>query len=425
MRLCTVVLSIVIYTLAGTVVSAQAADTDANTPVGLEDYLRLAALNNAGVKAEFEQWKATLEQIPQAKALPDLEFTYERVIEMSQTKVGVMQVFPWFGEIKAKTDAASSSANAAQKRYEAKKLELFFTVKEAFFEYVYLASAIESTKESLELIKHLEEVARAKYISATAYHPDVIRAQVELAKAEEQLKSIEQMREPVVARLNAALNRKSPGMLPWPRKQQFQANKVDHRQVLEMLKTRNPQLQAMELDVHSARSQIEVARKRSYPNIGVGVGLMDTDSEMSGSSGNNNSLMLMFGANIPLWSSSYRAGKLQAQAELRRASHQKIEAENTLVASAHEVLYELDDSAREMKLYGDILVPKSKQLLGASETAYKAGTIDFLSLIDAQQTLLGFQLQYERAAANNQQRLAELEMLVGAELLPPKAQDKP
>ncbi|MFB0551809.1 MAG: hypothetical protein ACETWQ_00710, partial [Phycisphaerae bacterium] len=45
-----------------------------------------------------------------------------------------------------------------------------------------------------------------------------------------------------------------------------------------------------------------------------------------------------------------------------------------------------------------------------------AGTIDFLSLIDAQRMLLKYELDYERAVTNNQQKLAELEMLVGAEL---------
>ena len=55
-------------------------------------------------------------------------------------------------------------------------------------------------------------------------------------------------------------------------------------------------------------------------------------------------------------------------------------------------------------------------MLAASEVAYKAGTVDFLSLIDAQRTLLNYKLLYERAGADNQQRLAELEMLAGAEL---------
>ncbi|MHC4655130.1 MAG: TolC family protein [Planctomycetota bacterium] len=61
-------------------------------------------------------------------------------------------------------------------------------------------------------------------------------------------------------------------------------------------------------------------------------------------------------------------------------------------------------------------MPKAEELLEASETAYTGGTIDFLSLVDAQRTLLEFQLRYERAVTDNQQKLANLKMLAGAEL---------
>ncbi len=50
--------------------------TDINDLQVLPDYLRFASLNNAELKAKFEEWKAALEQIPQAKALDDPKFTY-------------------------------------------------------------------------------------------------------------------------------------------------------------------------------------------------------------------------------------------------------------------------------------------------------------------------------------------------------------
>jgi len=196
---------------------------DPNSLIRLQDYLRYAALNNAGLKASFEQWKAAVEQVPQAKSLPDPTFTYGYFIEEVETRVGpqrqklgIMQVFPWFGKIEARTDAAAAAAKAARKRYEAKKLKLFFEVREAFHEYAYLAKAVEIAKENVELIQHFEEVARTKYTAAAASHPDVIRAQMELAKLEDQLETLEHLREPVVAELNAVLNRRSLEILPWP-----------------------------------------------------------------------------------------------------------------------------------------------------------------------------------------------------------------
>lgn len=401
------------------------ATSDANTPIELRDYLRYAALNNAGLKAAFEQWKATVEQVPQAKSLPDPKFTYGYFIEEVETRVGpqrhklgIMQVFPWFGKIEARTDAAAAAAKAARKRYEAKKLKLFFEVKEAFYEYVYLARAVEIARENVELIQHFEEVARTKYMAAAASHPDVIRTQIELAKLEDHLKSLEHLRKPIVAQLNAILNRQSSETLPRPHREELRAVQVNRRQIVEMLKAHNPELRAFDFEIEGAKNKVELAKKKGWPDIGVGVDWIQTDEARMpgvGDSGRD-AVILMFTMNLPIWRENYTAARQQAQANVRKTSHQKTQTENTLIAHAERTLYDFEDSARKTKLYGDILVPKAQELLGASETAYKAGTIDFLSLINAQQKLLEYQLRHERAVTDNRQKLAELEMLAGTQL---------
>jgi len=421
---------IVFIVTAITLVLAQGAGAselpgDANAPVELEDYLSFAALHNAGLQVAFEQWKIAVEQVPQAKSLPDPKFTYGYFIEEVETRVGpqrnkleIMQTFPWFGEIEARTDAASTTAKAARKRYEAAKLKLFSEVKEAFYEYTYLAMAIEIARENLELIQHFEEVARTKYITAATGHPDVIRAQIEMARLEDRLKTLEELRKPIVAGLNAVLNRQSLEMLPWPRKTELRAVEISRGKMIQLLRARNPELEALDFELEAAKNRVDLAKKKFYPNVGVGVGWTDTGSAMNPgvSDSGKDPIILMFTMNLPIWREGYKAAELQAKANVRKASHQKKQAENTIIARAERSLYDFEDSDRKQKLYGDVLIPKSEELLGASETAYKAGTIDFLSLINAQQKLLEFQLYYERATTDNQQELARLEMLVGTEL---------
>ena len=74
-----------------------------------------------------------------------------------------MQMFPWFGTIEDRTDIATAMAKSGGRQYEAKKLALFYEVKQAFYEYSFLAKAIEITNENLQLMRHFEEVARTKY----------------------------------------------------------------------------------------------------------------------------------------------------------------------------------------------------------------------------------------------------------------------
>jgi outer membrane protein TolC len=329
-----------------------------------------------------------------------------------------MQVFPWFGKIEARTDVAAAKAKAAHKQYEAQKLKLFQQVKNAFYEYAYLKKATEIAEENLELLKHFEEVTRTKYETASAGHPDIIRAQIELAKLEDILKSLQELRQPAVTGINAILNRPPALQLPWPEEGTIYKVEIERGKLIELIITNNPQLQGLDWQIVAAKNEVELAKKKFYPDIGVGLDWIQTDGAYSAGvrDSGKDPVVLMFSMNIPLWRDSYKAAERQAEANVNKSIHQKTDFENRTISQAVKVLYDYEDSRRKTNLYGDTLVPKAEELLQASEVAYKAGKVDFLSLIDAQRMLLKYQLDYHRASTNNQQKLAELEMLAGIEL---------
>jgi outer membrane protein, heavy metal efflux system len=388
---------------------------ETNSFLTLRDYLEYAESHNAGLKSSYQQWQAALEQVPQAKSLPDPQFTYEywtrqSDLQMKQT-VGVMQTFPWFGKIDARTQAATKETSAAQQKYQMARLALFKEVKEGFYEFVYLAGAIDIAKENLELMRHFEEVAETKHMTAEASHPDVIRAEVEIAKIEDVLRGLNQLREPTVSRLRTALTLPADANLPWPETEEFNAVEVDYERLTNTLRQKNPELASLNYEAMAAVSRITLAEKNFYPDIGVGVNWENMDSR-----GGRDGVSLVFSLNLPLWRDSYSAGARQAQAQKASIEQQKIETENVLLTKAAQSLYEYKDSIRKIRLYRDTLIPKGRELLQASEAAYRQGTIDFLSLIDAQRTLLDYHLSLQRAIADNQQKLAAIEMLAGTEL---------
>jgi len=380
----------------------------------LNDYLTYAETHNAGLKSVYQQWQVALEQVPQAKALPDPQVSYDywtkqSDLQMKQT-VGIMQMFPWFGKIDARTEAAVKEASAAQQNYQAARLTLSREVKEGFYEFVYLARATDIAKENLDLFKHFEEVARTKHMTTEAGHPDVIRAQVEIAKMEDILRGLNQLREPTVSRLRTALTLSADTNLPWPKSEEFYAVELDYERLVSILRQKNPELAGLNFEALAAKSKIALAEKNFYPDVGIGV--MWENMDKPGRDG----VAMVFQMNLPLWRDSYGAGVRQAQAQKASIEQQKIDTENVLLTKASQAHYEYRDSVRKIRLYRDTLIPKGRELLQASEAAYRGGTIDFLSLIDAQRMLLDYHLSLQRAIADNRQKLAELEMLAGAEL---------
>ena len=148
----------------------------------ISDYLEYAALNNPGLEAAFNSWKAALEKVPQVRALPDPRFTYAYFVREVETragpqrhKFGLAQMFPWFGKLDLKGDVALEAANAVRQQYEAAKLKLFFEVKDAYYEYYYLARAISVTEEHMQLVSYMESVARTGYRAGAVPYGSVIK----------------------------------------------------------------------------------------------------------------------------------------------------------------------------------------------------------------------------------------------------------
>ncbi|MHC4091297.1 MAG: TolC family protein [Planctomycetota bacterium] len=437
----------------------------------LEDYLAYAAFNNPGLEAAFNRWKAALERVPQVRALPDPRFTYRNYIQEVETRVGPMQqafglsqTFPWLGKLELRGDVAAEAGRAARQQYEAEKLRLFLEVKDAYYEYYYLGRAIDVVQENFDLVEYLESVARARYKTAAAGHPDVIRAQVELGRLEDQLNSLRDLLVPEAARLNAALNRPTDTPVPMPEMLPDERMAAGTADILRWLPENSPELKALDHEIERARHAVALAKKDYFPDFTLAVDYTDVGtpprpdpqglanpaalrgaSRLAGGMGDlidiysiGRSLgpgerpddaskdvwMVSLSMNLPIWYDKLSAGEREARARYLAAVSARTEKENSLTSTVQRALYEYRDAERKISLYRDTLIPKARESIRSTETAFRAGSASFLDLVDAERSLLDFELSYERALASRAQRLAELEKLVGRsiprEFAPPK-----
>jgi outer membrane protein TolC len=407
-----------------------------NEDSGLNDYLVYAALNNPQLEASFNRWKAALEMVSQARTLPDPRFNYGYYIQEVETRVGpqeqrvgLSQMFPWFGILKLRGEAALEGANAMQQQYEAAKLKLFDEVKQAYYELYFVGRAVGVAMENVDLLKQLEEIARSKYESGTAEHGDVIKAQVELDKLRDRLRTLQDFKHPVAARLNAALNRPAESALPFPTNHSPGVLPSGTAQLLEQLKSSNPELKSLDFLAEKDKAAIALARKEFYPDVTLGVDYVQTgEARMAGvSDSGKDPVMVGFSVNIPLWWSKYRAGVREAETRYEATQQDRQDRANRLSTDLQLALFKYQDVERKIALYRDALIPKANQNLEVILRSFEAGRSDFLSLIDAERILLEFQLTYERAVADREQGLATVEKLVGGEspALAPANERKP
>ncbi len=391
----------------------------------LADYLAYAAVNNPGLQASFERWKAALERIPQERAWADPQFSYKYYVVAQAMRDGdmrnmfqVSQTIPWFGRLELRGDMAAQEARAQHQRLEMERLKLFARVKQAYYEYAYLQEAIAVTAANVQQFRAVEDAARARYSTSTAGQNDLIRAQVELAKMQNELRSMEDMRQPVAAKLNAALGRAIGDELPATISITDQPGEVSEKELRRWLEESNPDLKAMDFDIAREKKSIELAGKDYFPDLMVAFEYdqMTSASSVDMSGGMKDPIGLMLTVNVPIWWEKYSAGVREARARYQAAQRDKSDKTNSLQADLKMATYNFRNAGRKIELYRDTLVPKARQSLKSSLASYQTGGAILMDLIDAQRVLLDFELSYQRALADRMSSLAEMEMVVGRSL---------
>ncbi len=261
-------------------------------------------------------------------------------------------------------------------------------------------------------------MAQNRYTTAAGTHPDVIRAQVEAGKLENRYRTLLDLQQPIIARLNSALNRPVDAIIPQPTKIRFNEVDLTDNELLSKLIHENPQLKALDFEITQNKKSIDLARKDYYPDLTFGLNIIDTDNSPVSSPSDNGKdpVIASVSINIPLWREKYAAGVRQAQSRYLAASYQRKQKANSLSSQLKLVLFKFRDAQRKIDLYRNALIPKAKESLKVTESAFRSAKSNFTDIIDAQRILLEFALSYEQALTDQAKALAKIEMLIGRKI---------
>lgn len=392
----------------------------------LADCLLHAAMASPELESSFNLWRAALERSPQETSLPDPRLTYGYFISEVETRVGpqrhqigASQTFPSFGSLELRGKVADREAAAAFQRHQAKTLAIFHRVRSAYFELYHLRRSIEITRENVELLTQFERIARSRYRVAAARHPDVIRAQVELVRLTDRLSQLEDLRPSHRARFNAALGRPADAAAPWPERIETERIDAEFEQLSAWMTETNPDLAALREEIERARARAELARTQRIPDVTLGLVYTVVDEargDASVSGSGDDAVLATVSVNVPLWRDKYDAGVREALHRRIAAAESSRAAESDLGAALREAMFEHDDAARRISLYENSLIPKARESLQTSLSAFEGGEATFFDLLETERSLLEFQLVLERARADLATSRSRLEMLTGRPL---------
>lgn len=383
----------------------------------LEDYLKVAAENNPGLKAKYAEFEAAMQLVAQANALPDpvLSFGYfispvETRVGPQQAKFGLSQMFPWFGTLAAKGEMATLMAEAKYQEFLNAKNELYFKVKAAWYPLYEVNYILLLQKENREILFTFKDLSTTSFKNGKGSMVDVIRVDIMIENANTEIKLLKDKKKPLLTHFNKLLNRVDT--LP--------VTLVDSLVVLEVaeyyrkdsLLTANPMLAAFDLRLRSAKEQEELARKQSLPKFGVGLDyvIVGERTDMVIPDNGKNVVMPMVSVSLPIFRSKYRAAVDEAQFTQSAITSYKEEFENNLVSTYEMTWYELDRANQLIDLYHEQIV-KTEQAITLLLTAYSNSGKDFEEVLRMQQELLKYQMAETTALKEYYTALAKLDYI--------------
>ncbi len=378
----------------------------------LEDYLAYAEEHSPALKAALARWEAAAQAGAQRRSLSDPMVSLSAAEMERRTSVGLSQMLPFFGKRALAGGMADEEAAAAERQVEVARLTVFARVVAAYSEFAFAWQALASVRESLALVRQLEEVTLARYRTGEVPYADLVRAQVERGRLEDEVRSWGDRLPAEGALLNAAMGRPADSPLAEPGALSPHPLNLDERDILAAVRQTNPELASLRHEVAAAQLGIDLARRAYYPDFWIGMEYMRS-GEM-----NRDGVGAMVSVTLPVRRERLRAGAQEADARHEAARALEQEAANLLEAEARGALFRYNDALRKAVLYQDELVPQARQSLEATEGAYRAGAATYQDLIESYRTVLSFELVLARAAADQLRHLAELELYVGRRLRP-------
>lgn len=389
--------------------------------------------DNPKIAAAQAVVRAAQARVPGAKRPPDpqlqlgfMNYTLPGLAPMEtigMTQLQVMQMVPLGGKLTlagrvAGAQAAATSERAADVAWEVRNQSAM-----AFYDLYATDQQLAVSRQTLRLLQDIARTADAMYRVGEGRQADVLRAQVEIAKMAEDTLRMQAMRQTMVARLNALLDRAAAADVATPGLPRF-PDALPAQEWLDSLATGDrPMIRAGLADVRAADASARLARRELIPDLQVGVqygqrGATMTDATGMASRTTERMGSLMVGASIPIFA---KDRQLQMRAE---ASAMKAMAEADLAAMRAETRGRIGEAyaaltrARNLaRLYRTTVLPQADATVASALSAYRVGQVDFMTLLDDRMTVNGYRQELATLAADEGKAWAELEMLTGRELI--------
>ncbi|HJT86332.1 MAG TPA: TolC family protein [Bryobacteraceae bacterium] len=352
----------------------------------LSGFLNQVLAQHPLIRAADQQVAAAQALVTQARALPSPELSYEYSKLNNFGSVSELVEFP--GKRRLRTEIAQVGIRQARENLAKTRGTLAFEARQAFFRRLLADQQVSVARNTLSTVREVADAAQKRFEAGDVAEVEVIKAKVEVARAEQDLRTA--LGRQRVASLSVNLLMGKPPEAPLTLQGDLAAKVVMPAldDLLRQAYREQPDIVIAREESEKQQKSLLLARRQKFPDITLGALYGVEDSELTP------------GATISVALPSLRRsrGLVEEATGHRLAALAQEEGQKYQVAEAVASAYEqwLAASA-QVDVYRAGLLNESETVLKAARESYQEGQSGILDVLDAERTDLLVQQQYQQA----------------------------
>jgi outer membrane protein TolC len=398
-------------------------------PRPVDVFIRRALAANRTVQAAYHNVQSLRHRIPQVTALDDpvasnVVFPIPSVAPQyflmgyNPYNLTLAQQFPWFGTLRLRGEAAERDVQVALAELAAAQLDTVATVKRVYFNLFASLKTAEILGEHRKILEQFRDIARQR-LSTGGTQQDVLRAEVLLSELDRELAGSQQAIAAARTALARQLHVRPDAELQTMPALAQESVPAEIDRLNSLAAAARPELQGRLAAIARDEKAIELARKRFYPNLTVGLTYMDmekTNALAPKTANGQPNVGLFVGFNLPVHQAKYRAGVCEAE-ERASADAKLYEAQrDETFSEIQEFLVQARVQQNVLTLLRDSIQPRTRQALRLARSDYANSNVDYATVLSAFREVLQVDLQIALVEAELGKAMAGLERAVGCQI---------
>jgi outer membrane protein TolC len=279
----------------------------------------------------------------------------------------------------------------------------------------------------MDLMEHLVKISETDLSIDGTTLTDVFKAQQQLAQLQYDLILLREQKETVKTQINAHLDLPPEAGVGVPKKVRFKPFELAPETLYHLAKKYSQRLKMAQQEIEKSDHAVSLAKREYWPDLTAGFTYIEVDdadpvvmnnrlTEVDDSG--RDAYAINFAINIPIQWGRRNASLREAKLHQGEAKLNKKNIKNELFAEIKSLYFKIKNSERLVKLYQDSLIPQAEQSIQTAETWYKEKRGSLSGMLETRSAWLNFNLAHRRALADFNQRVAQIEPLLGKVLTP-------